>query len=225
MTVSAALSLLLEHKNSFISRYVKRRYWWFIVELPLTPCTVYDDIKSSSHNPSETNITIKFLDSLSTHRPNYVTRTYNEGSYVFGYIHYPNTNVSKWKAAYDLKLYPRCIIPEAATHRLKTILKTQNIARSESSYNHILKNLTTATYKAIHASMGYSKGVDPDKLISAMSNWNVTTLQTQVKNSTIIAVPPSSFQPKLKCLITPNPSNRQQKWEIILARSHRPTTG
>lgn len=222
MTSPSALSLLISNKNTFLSRYTKRRHWWFLVELPLSPNTVYDDIKPSKTNPMETDLTIKFLDSLSnTHHPNHLIRTFNEENYVFGYIHYPHTNVSKWKAAYDLKIFPRCIVSEAPTAKLKSLLVTEKSAISVSASQALHANLTSSIYKVVHASMGYAKGIDEDKLIAAMTNRHISTLQSQANNTTQIIIPPPSQQRRSH---SHNP-NREQKWEIFYNhRSSRPTT-
>jgi hypothetical protein len=221
MTFPSALSQLLANKNQFLSRYVKRRHWWFVVELPLTPNSVYDDIKPSNHNPDETDLTIKFIDSLSNsgiHPLHHLVRAYTKGNYVYGYIHYPNSNVSKWKAAYDLKLFPRCIISEAPTAHLKTLLKKEKTAMSPSSVSHLQSVLTSTIYKTIHDTLGYSTGIDPDKLISKMTHWHITTLETKIKNSTTITIPPPTNN-------TPSHKSREQKWEIIFNQPHRHTTG
>lgn len=207
------LSLLISNKDSFVSRYAKRRHWWFLVELPLTPNSVYDDILPSPVSPKETNLTNKFLDSLSTYTSHHLTRTYNSGNYIFGYIHYPSKNVSKWKAAYDLKLFPRCIVSEAPTHLFKTLLRDRKLALSYSARKSLEASLTSATYKTLHASLGFNHPTfNPEIAWPLLNDPKITTLKNQVKNSEVIIIPMKSSQ---KPTPTHNP-NRAQKWEIYL---------
>lgn len=207
------LDMLLCNKDSFVSRYAKRRHWWFIVELPLTPNSVYDDILPSPVSPHETNLTNKFLDSLSTYTSSHVTRTYNLRNYIFGYIHYPNKNVSKWKAAYDLKIFPRCMVPETRTHLFKTLLRDRKMALSQSARNSLEASLATATYKALQHSLGLNHPTfNPVVTQKALNDPKLLTLKNQVENSEAITIP-SQSHPKHP---PPHNSNRVQKWEIYL---------
>ena len=206
------LGLLISNKDSFVSRYAKRRHWWFLVELPLTPNSVYDDILPSPVSPNETNLTNKFLDSLSTYTSHHLTRTYTSGNYIFGYIHYPSKNVSKWKAAYDLKLFPRCIVPEAPTHLFKTLLRDRKLALSKSARKSLEASLTSVTYKALYSSLGFKHPTfNPEIAWPLLNDPKITTLKNQVKNSEVIIIPMKATQK-----LPPHNSNRAQKWEIYL---------
>lgn len=210
MSEETALSILLSKKDSFVSRYSKRRHWWFTVELPLTPNSVYDDIPPSPISPGETNLTNKFLDSLSVATPHHLIRAYNADNYIFGYIHYPSKNVSKWKAAYDLKIFPRCIVAEAPTAILKATLRPKPLAVSKSTMNSMESNLTSITYETLHDSLGYNTTFSPQTW-TLLNTPNITTLKNQIKNSSVVIIP---TKPKRRQQ-SHNP-NRARKWEIYL---------